>query len=343
MSMTFGWQSPSNIALVKYWGKRDPQLPSNPSISFTLDTCHTQTRATFETGHGVQVLLNGVDTPSFVPKIEQFIGRIQHRHPWLANYRVTVDTFNSFPHSSGIASSASGLSALALCVVDAAQALGHALPALDARREASILARLGSVSASRSVYGGLVVWGETHSVPGSHDDYAVVYPHAVHPIFHSFRDVVMLVDVGQKAVSSTAGHALMEGHPFAQQRFAQAHQNIAHLQSILKTGDVWTFLDLVEQEALTLHGLMMSSQPSYILMRPNTLHILEAIRAYRRESRLPIGFTLDAGANVHVLFPAEVEQKAMEFVTEVLAPYAKDGRYMADRVGQGPVPLNEPA
>jgi diphosphomevalonate decarboxylase len=128
MSMTFGWQSPSNIALVKYWGKRDPQLPSNPSISFTLDTCHTQTRATFETGHGVQVLLNGVDTPSFVPKIEQFIGRIQHRHPWLADYRVTVDTFNSFPHSSGIASSASGLSALALCVVDAAQALGHAPP-----------------------------------------------------------------------------------------------------------------------------------------------------------------------------------------------------------------------
>lgn len=339
MSMTFGWQSPSNIALVKYWGKRDPQLPSNPSISFTLDACHTQTRATFEAGSGVHVLLNGVDTPSFVPKIEQFIGRIQHRHPWLAEYRLTVDTSNSFPHSSGIASSASGLSALALCVVDAAQALGHALLELDARREASILARLGSGSASRSLYGGLVVWGETPSVPGSHDEYAVSYPHAVHPVFQDFRDMVVLVDVGQKAVSSTAGHALMDGHPFAQQRFAQAHAHMKALESILATGDLPAFLDLVENEALTLHGLMMSSNPSYILMRPNTLAILEAIRRFRLETGTPIGFTLDAGANVHVLFPASAEQSAMPFVTDVLAPFAKNGQFVTDRVGSGPVPL----
>ena len=339
MSMTFGWQSPSNIALVKYWGKRDPQLPSNPSISFTLDACHTQTKAHFEQGQGVQVLLDGVETPSFVPKIEQFIGRIQHRHPWLADYRLTVDTFNSFPHSSGIASSASGLSALALCVVDAAQAVGHALLEADPRREASMLARLGSGSASRSVYGGLVVWGETASIPGSSDHYALPFPHVVHPVFSNFCDVVILVDVGQKAVSSTAGHALMESHPFAEQRFAQAHTHMAAFKELLAQGDVFPFLDLVEREALTLHGLMMSSHPSYILMRPNTLHILEAIRRFRQETGTPIGFTLDAGANVHVLFPKEVEQSAMRFVNEVLAPYAKDGRFIEDRVGQGPLSL----
>ena len=133
------------------------------------------------------------------------------------------------------------------CVsVDAALALGAPLQESDARREASILSRLGSGSASRSVYGGLVVWGATHSVPGSHDEYAVPYPHAVHPMFRTFRDVVMLVDVGQKAVSSTAGHALMERHPFAQQRFNQAHQHLSDLQSILRDGDLMPFLDLVE-------------------------------------------------------------------------------------------------
>ena len=343
MSLTFRWQSPSNIALVKYWGKRDPQLPSNPSISFTLDACHTQTHAIFEPGQGIQVLLNGEDAPNFVPKISQFTERIGHRHAWLGDYSLKVDTVNSFPHSSGIASSASGLSALALCVVDAALALGAPLQESDARREASILSRLGSGSASRSVYGGLVVWGATHSVPGSHDEYAVPYPHAVHPMFRTFRDVVMLVDVGQKAVSSTAGHALMERHPFAQQRFNQAHQHLSDLQSILRDGDLMPFLDLVESEALTLHGLMMSSQPSYILMRPNTLHIIEAIRAHRLSTGMPIGFTLDAGANVHVLFPAEVEQKAMDFVKQILAPFTKNGRYIVDQVGTGPVPLTDQA
>ena len=99
------------------------------------------------------------------------------------------------------------------------------------------------------------------------------------------------------------------------------------------------FLDLVEGEALTLHGLMMSSSPSYLLMRPQTLAILEAIRVYRKETGLPIGFTLDAGANVHVLFPEEAEQKAMVFVKDVLAPFAKDGRFIADRIGAGPLPL----
>lgn len=341
MTLTFGWQSPSNIALVKYWGKRDPQLPSNPSISFTLDKCHTQTWVTFTPGSGITVHLDGVETPSFVPKIMQFIDRIQPRHPWLGDYHLNIATHNSFPHSSGIASSASGLSALALCVVDAAQALGHPLWEPDVRREASILARLGSGSASRSLYGGLVVWGETPSIPGSHDEYATPYPHGVHSVFGQFRDVVLLVDVGQKAVSSTAGHALMEHHPFSSSRFKQAHHHLSDLISILHEGDVTAFLEIVEREALTLHGLMMSSQPSFILMRPNTLHILEAIRAHRLATGMPIGFTLDAGANVHVLFPAEVEQQAMDFVKQKLVPFAKNGLFIADQVGKGPVPLTD--
>jgi len=337
--MKSAFRAPSNIALVKYWGKYGVQLPSNPSISFTLDACATETTLELTGSKGIQVALDGVDTPSFVPKVAQFVERAATRHPWLKDYGLNVQTHNSFPHSSGIASSASGMSALALCVVDLAQQLGHSIA--DPRQEASVLARLGSGSACRSVYGGLVVWGETASVPGSSQDYGVEYPHAVHEVFRSYRDVVALVDVGQKAVSSTAGHQLMEQHPFRAQRFAQAHDHLAALGPILASGDLDAFIELVELEALTLHGLMMSSSPSYILMRPNTLQIIEAIRGFRRETGTPISFTLDAGANVHILFPAEFEQTAMDFVKEHVLPRCKDGRAIADRVGQGPVPLQQ--
>ncbi|MEY2971883.1 MAG: hypothetical protein RL738_724 [Bacteroidota bacterium] len=337
--MKSAFRAPSNIALVKYWGKYGVQLPSNPSISFTLDACATETTLELTGSKGIQVALDGVDTPSFVPKVAQFVERAATRHPWLRDYGLNVQTHNSFPHSSGIASSASGMSALALCVVDLAQQLGHSIA--DPRQEASVLARLGSGSACRSVYGGLVVWGETASVPGSSQDYGVEYPHAVHEVFRSYRDVVALVDVGQKAVSSTAGHQLMEQHPFRTQRFAQAHDHLAALGPILASGDLDAFIELVELEALTLHGLMMSSSPSYILMRPNTLQIIEAIRGFRRETGTPISFTLDAGANVHILFPAEFEQTAMDFVKEHVLPRCKDGRAIADRVGQGPVPLQQ--
>ncbi len=335
--MKSAFRAPSNIALVKYWGKYGVQLPSNPSISFTLDACATETTLELTETTGIRVALDGADTPSFVPKVAQFVERAATRHPWLKDYGLNVQTHNSFPHSSGIASSASGMSALALCVVDLARQLGHEVA--DPQQEASILARLGSGSACRSVYGGLVVWGETPTIPGSSQEFGVEYPHPVHDVFRSYRDVVALVDVGQKAVSSTAGHQLMEQHPFRNQRFAQAHDHLAALGPILASGDLDAFMELVELEALTLHGLMMSSSPSYILMRPNTLRIIEAIRGFRRETGIPISFTLDAGANVHILFPEHTEQSALQFVEEQVKPWCKDGRAIADRVGQGPVSL----
>ena len=337
--MKSSFRAPSNIALVKYWGKYGVQLPSNPSISFTLDACATETSLELQDAPGISVALDGVDTPSFVPKVAQFVERIAERHPWITRYGLRVETHNTFPHSSGIASSASGMSALALCVVDLAVQLGHELA--DPRQEASVLARLGSGSACRSVYGGLVVWGETPSVAGSSQDFGVRYPGAVHEVFRTYCDTVALVDVGQKAVSSTAGHQLMEAHPFRTQRFAQAHDHLAALKPILASGDLEAFIELVELEALTLHGLMMSSSPSYILMRPPTLQIIEAIRAFRRDTGVPVSFTLDAGANVHILYPAAHEQTARAFVEDQVKPWCKDGRTIADRVGQGPVSLQQ--
>lgn len=342
MSFHTAWQSPSNIALVKYWGKTHPQLPTNPSLSMTLDACRTETSVEIVPGGGkIQVWVDGVDTPSFVPKVAGFFKAIAERHPWTAYFDWRIQTHNTFPHSSGIASSASGMSALALCVVSLAREFQERIPAKDDLREASVLARLGSGSASRSVYGGWVVWGRTPSVPGSNQEWAHPYPHAVDPVFSDFRDTVLLVDVGQKAVSSTVGHGLMNGHPFAEARFATAHNNLAAFQPILASGDVDSFLALAEREALMLHGLMMASNPPFVLMKPETLAILEKIQNARRDG-LEVGFTLDAGANVHVLYPARAEQSVREFVTTSLSAHCKDGAFIHDRVGAGPQQMTEP-
>ena len=192
------WKSPSNIALVKYWGKYPVQLPANPSISFTLSAAATTTTLKYKKGTGkVTVFLEGKEAPSFLPKIHTFLERTQTLFPFTDQYDFEVHTSNSFPHSSGIASSASGMSALSLCLMSIKEALGLAIS--DFFEEASEAARLGSGSGSRSLYGPMAAWGTHENTPGSNDKFAVAY-HSIDPVFKSFQDTILLVDKGTKKV-----------------------------------------------------------------------------------------------------------------------------------------------
>ncbi len=346
MNINSTWRSPSNIALVKYWGKHHPQIPANPSISFTLDQCYTETtlsllekKVNSADAYDLEVLLDGKSQPGFKPKITKFLNSIQEEVPFIKDYHLRIETHNSFPHSSGIASSASGMSALALCLLSISEELSGQ-PDKDFYHKASQWSRLGSGSASRSVYGGLVEWGQFANLPESHDEYAVPYQGTVHPVFRDFCDYVLLVETGSKKVSSTAGHGLMENHPYAERRFLQAHENLSRLLETIARGEVDDFGAIVESEALTLHAMMMTSSPYFILMKPNTVHILEQVWAFRKETGHPLYFTLDAGANVHLLFPAAIEQAVKEFVINSLTGYLKNGQYICDRVGQGPVKIS---
>ncbi len=340
---TSTWRSPSNIALVKYWGKYDNQIPANPSISFTLNECYTETEVslsekTAEVDFDFEVLLDGEPKPDFKGKIEKFFNTIVDEAPFLKEYKLTIKTHNSFPHSSGIASSASGMSALALCLLSLKATLTGE-EETNFFQKASEWARLGSGSASRSVYGGLVQWGRFAGLRESSYHYAIPYKGEVHEVFKTFKDYVLLVEVGSKSVSSTAGHGLMNNHPFAERRFLQAHENLEKLTNILKSGDLEAFGNLVESEALTLHGMMMTSNPYFILMKPNTVAIIDKIWQFRKETKTPLYFTLDAGANVHLLFPATAEVAVEKFVEAELKGYLKDGRYIKDGVGNGPVKI----
>lgn len=154
-------------------------------------------------------------------------------------------------------------------------------------------------------------------------------------IFENYQDSILLVDKGEKQVSSTVGHELMHGHPFAQQRFAQAHTNIAQLKDILKSGNLDQFIALVESEALTLHAMMMTSMPYFILMKPNTLEIIQKIWKYREETNVPVCFTLDAGANVHVLYPNKYKANVQGFIATDLSIHCQNGQFIHDEMGFG--------
>lgn len=346
----YSWSSPSNIALVKYWGKKKDQIPENPSISFTLDQCKTTTVLTFtkkESGVGFSfdVFLDGEKKDSFRPKIETFFKRIEVYLPFLKLYHFKIETSNTFPHSSGIASSASGMSALSLCLMSVEKAIIESDVTLSTAersfdndyfiQKASFLARLGSGSACRSLEGDLVVWGNHEAIKGSSDLYGVKYPYEVHENFKNYQDTILLVDKGEKQVSSSVGHNLMHGHPFAQERFQQAKSNLSDLLPILKNGDFDGFIALVESEALTLHAMMMTSMPYFILMKPNTLEIINKIWAFRKASSSKICFTLDAGANVHVLYPESESNQVLHFIQNELVAFCQKGQYINDKIGFG--------
>ncbi|MFV8343422.1 diphosphomevalonate/mevalonate 3,5-bisphosphate decarboxylase family protein [Flavobacterium sp. XS2P39] len=336
----FQWSAPSNIALVKYWGKKDNQIPANPSVSFTLNNCKTITKLAFakkqnDGTFSFDLLFEGKPKEAFKPKIQEFLQRIEVYMPFLKDYHFTVDTENTFPHSSGIASSASGMAALAMNLMSLEKGLNPEMTDEYFFQKASFLARLGSGSACRSVKGSVVVWGNHANITGSSDLFGVEFPNAIHTNFKNFQDTILLVDKGEKQVSSTVGHDLMHNHPYAERRFAQAHQNLDQLITIFESGNLEEFIKIVESEALTLHAMMMTSMPYFILMKPNTLQIINAIWKFRNETKIPICFTLDAGANVHVLYPENVAVSVLQFIKDELVGYCQNGQYICDEIGNG--------
>lgn len=337
---SYTWKTPSNIALVKYWGKKEHQIPENTSISFTLDACFTLTTLEFQKKENkkgdFEIYFEGKKKDDFKPKIATFFERIEKYCPFLSAYDFVINSRNSFPHSSGIASSASGMSALALCVMSIERSLSNN-EMTDAYfyKKASFLARLGSGSACRSVKGSIVVWGSHEKIEGSSDLFGVEFSDEVHSNFKNFHDTILLVDEGEKQVSSTVGHQLMYNHPYAQERFKQAEENIGKIKEILKSGDLKAFTNLVESEALTLHAMMMTSNPYFILMKPNTLKIIHKIWEFREKTNLNLCFTLDAGANVHLLYPENEKEQVNDFVVSELIQFCQNNHYICDRIGLG--------
>ncbi len=338
------WKCPSNIALVKYWGKKGLQLPANPSLSLALSHCHTITTLSFTAKENDGTLLvsfafDGEPKPEFEPKLEQYFNRVEHLFPFLTGYQIDINTTNTFPHSSGIASSASGFGALSLCICSMEQAIGETLSEADFFNKASNAARLGSGSASRSVVGPVSLWGNSPIYPGSSDEFSIPVT-AVHEVFKTYCDSILIVEEGEKSVSSTAGHSLIDEHPFREARYAEAVKNLSDLKSALESGNLDLFNRVVESEAMMLHALMMSSKPPYILMKPGSLAIVQRVWELREKANLNISVTLDAGANVHLLYPSSQKSKVIAFINDELLKHCKNAHVIHDHVGSGPEKLS---
>ena len=337
------WSCPSNIALVKYWGKKGFQLPSNPSLSMTLDKSVTHMDFRFEydperTEMSFQFSFEGTTNEKFGSKIREYLVRIAPSMPFLYHLKIDIQSHNTFPHSAGIASSASAMGALALCLCSVEEQVSGVIKSKQAFfRQASNLARLASGSASRSVYGGFVAWGESEKIKDSSDEYAVQIPFEINPEFNTMHDAILIVNSREKGVSSRAGHKLMEGHCYAEGRMVQVRDHLQELIEAMKSGDFERFVTVVENEALSLHGLMLASNPSFLLMAPNTIEIISRIRAFRERTRIPICFTLDAGPNVHLLYRDADHIEVKQFIIGELAQFCEAGRWIADGIGKGPV------
>jgi diphosphomevalonate decarboxylase len=308
------WSAPSNLALVKYWGK-DGLSPMNPSISFVLKNSVAVTRLKWQKGKGkFSFFLNNEKHPPFYPKIEQLLDRLKKEGLGeLSKMDLQIYSKNTFPHSVGIASSAAGICSVTLAILSM-----FLRPCDKFWRKASLLAGLGSGSAARSVYPGYAVWRG-----GS------ARPIKVGPIFSDLQDAILVVSSVPKDSSSSYGHGLMKRHPFRNARIKWARQNLTKLRRILQGDDFGPFASVVEQEALILQALMMTSVPPLLYLKANSLAIIEIIRSSMK--KCAVTYTMDAGANIHLLYPKSVNISPIINKIDHLVE-----QIIYDEVGHGP-------
>ncbi len=287
----------ANIAFIKYWGNRDERLrlPMNGSISLTLDALCTKTTVEFSKGlkeDGVEI--DGqVASPSSRARM---VAHLDHLRALAGNeLRARVVSANNFPTGAGLASSASGFAALTLA---ATAALGMELEG----RRLSSLARLGSGSAARSIFGGYVEWLAGTSHEGS-------FALQVAPPEHwEVCDCIALVSKEAKGVSSSQGHRLAPTSPLYGARLAKIEEELPRIKEAILAKDFPTLGSMAEAEALSLHAIMMTSRPSLLYWTPATVRLLHQVRLWR-EGGVPVYFTIDAGPNVHLLtLPPQVEE-----------------------------------
>jgi len=293
MNQTATAQASPNIAFIKYWGNRDPalRLPQNGSISMNLARLRARTTVTFDPALSADTFtLN--QRPILGPGLQRVSRFLDHvRSLAGSSVRAAVNSDNNFPTGAGIASSAAAFAALALA---GTAALGLELPEAALSR----LARLGSGSASRSIPGGFVEWqvGE-----GDADSYAFSLAAADHwPLV----DCVAVVASGHKPTGSTEGHALADSSPLQAARVADTPRRLEICRRAIRERDFSTLAEIIEHDSNLMHAVMMTSRPPLFYWEPASLALMKLVPQLRRDG-LSAAYTLDAGANVHIICTPE--------------------------------------
>lgn len=292
-----------NIAFIKYWGNRDNtlRLPVNGSISMNLDGLFTRTTVSFSSAKTDSLAINSTPvTGKGLERVSYILDIVREKAGIKDLADVTSE--NNFPAGAGIASSAAAFAALALA---GAKAAGLNL----SEPELSVLARRGSGSASRSIPAGFVEWkmGEAES-----DSYAF----SIAPVDHwNLVDCVAIVSASHKKTGSTEGHAIAGTSPLQDTRVADAPRRLEICRNAILKKDFEAFANIIEHDSDMMHSVMMTSKPPLMYWQSATVEIFHQVREWRA-SGLPVGYTVDAGANVHVIclgeYAKEVEKRLRE-------------------------------
>lgn len=322
---------PSNIAFIKYWGKRDEitQWPANDSLSMTLSAAHTVTEARLVDGPHDRMVRNGIALPTTGKddKALRHLGVLREQLGFKA--ALSISTHNTFPADCGIASSASGLGALTLAAVAAwtgAESLEHLVDLGFPLQRLAHLARLGSGSACRSLLGGYVEWRS-----GAHGDDQSVKAIAS-PEDFPLSDVIVLLSKAAKPVSSTAAHRHAWTSPLFAPRLAGLQRRLQEVREAIAKKDLERLGEAIEAEALEMHAVMMSSTPPAFYMTSETSRLLAWVREERARGAIEAWFTVDAGPNVHLICRPQVAQEvAHRIIHDFGAP-----ELLVDQVGYGP-------
>lgn len=293
-----------NIAFIKYWGNRDPELriPANGSISMNLDGLYTRTCVTFDPALAQdQLWLQGESqSGTALQRVSRFLERVRQQAG--LHWHARVESENNFPTGAGIASSASAFAALALA---ASRAAGLEL----SEAELSRLARTGSGSACRSVPGGFVEW------QAGEDDRSSFAFSLAPPDHWELVDCIAVVSQSHKAVGSTDGHTLAASSPLQPARLQDAPRRLEICRRAILERDFAALAEIMELDSNLMHAVMQTSSPPLLYWQPATVAIMLAVTEWRRQG-LSAAYTIDAGPNVHVLCPASqaaaVRQQLLE-------------------------------
>lgn len=311
----------TNIALIKYWGKKDEQLilPMNSSLSLTLDAFYTETTVHFDESYTEDTFcLDGEkQDPKQTAKISNFLDLVREQQN--LSLFAKVDSQNFVPTAAGLASSASGLAALA-------GACSQALNLQLTETELSRLARRGSGSACRSIFGGFAEWQKGDSdqtsfaqtIPSNNweDDLAMLF---------------VLVDDGIKDISSRDGmKRTVETSSFYSGWLENVEPDLAAAKQAIREKDFTKLGEITEANGLRMHGTTLAAVPPFTYWSPESLNVMQLVRAARKQG-LPCYFTMDAGPNVKIL----VEKKNLTALKNFLADHLSEEKLITAYAGPG--------
>lgn len=323
-------QAPSNIALIKYWGKRQAELqwPANDSLSMTLSHCASTTNASIH--DGPNHIFRYADRQNedrtnakAITHLEFLARKLGFEAP------LKVISQNNFPSDCGIASSASGMAALTIAAVAAwtnARSLAELSTKGYDRNKLAHLARMGSGSAGRSLFGGFVKWTAGAAADAQNLQQVLPTDH------WELADIIAVVSQAKKPRSSREAHADAWSSPLFAPRLAETNDRMRRTEAALTERNLEALGQLIEQEALEMHAVMMTAQNPANYLTQQTVMLLSWIREERYAGRFPAYFTLDAGPNVHII----CEKKDAQIVIERLTATYPGVELIADHVGNGP-------